>query len=350
MSAGNAIAVMSEQDDGLRMLPSRPAVSLPTPDEVKSLQAYGEMIAASKLFPNATSWQGAVMIARYGQQLGVDEFTALTQIYWIKGTPTCSAQLMNALITRDHGGDAIHPVESTPKVCTISYKRKEWAERREATYRIEDVPSGLKTSSDAWKNYPGDMLFARLISRIARQSFPDVIRGLYTRDEIEDSQAIETRATVVTPTRPALVTRDTPPSSLSPGRDRNLEARGLINAIIDTYGVDPEGAKQTGEDLICLRFGFDQTADATAEQLHEVRTAVESWQHGDPSGMLAHLRMVASAETATMARDVETVLGEQNVNDPFVLGALIERLDALELEEQRTEIRNHMIDALMTPS
>ncbi len=350
MSTTNDIALVSSIDTNLRTLPSRPVSALPTPDEVRGLQAYGEMIVQSRLFSNVTSWQSGIMIARYGQQLGIDEFTALTQIYWIKGVPTCSAQLMNALITRDHGGDAIHPVESTPKVCRISYKRKEWTDRREVEYRIEDVPNGLKAGSDAWKNYPADMLFARLISRIARQSFPDTVRGLYTKDEIEDSRAIEVQATV-TPSPSAQAIRPVPKAAKV--LNRGQEAKDLINAIIGTFAIDPEGAKQIGEDLICLRFGLDQTADATAEQLREVREAVMSWQQESltyATEMLAHLRMVGSAETATMARDVEQLFTDQAVNDPFVLGALIDRLDVLELGERRTAQINKTIDAVSMPS
>lgn len=143
---------------------------------------------------------------------------------------------------------------------------------------------------------------------------------------------------------PAITSIDTP------ALDKMAEAKALGTAIIATFAIDAAEAKRIRGDLLCDRFSLSDHNAATAEQIKATREAVLSWEQPWADENRQWLRMIASAETATMARDVETVLGEQNVNDPFVLGALIDRLDALELEEKRTESRNRTIDAITTPS
>lgn len=191
----NAVALVGQDEEGIRTLPAiaRPSPNLPSPDEFKALQTYGEMIAASKLFPRVQTWQAAVVIMQFGQQLGIDPFTALKDIDWIEGKPTANAGLINALIKRDHGGEAILPLECTPNLCRIRYKRREWTEYHEASLSIDDIPQTLKTK-DNWKNYPADMLWARSISRIGRQHFADTVKGVYTPDELLEARTIEATA------------------------------------------------------------------------------------------------------------------------------------------------------------
>lgn len=110
-----------------------------------------------------------------------------------------------------------------------------------------------------------------------------------------------------------------------PAGDRDKEARRLFAVIRKKYGKD-EDASAIGHDLVCTRFGLASTRQATFGQLSEVVGVVDDWQPGDAVKAWELVRMIAGAETETMAVDVEAHFAEIGVSDPFVLAALRTRL------------------------
>lgn len=133
----------------------------------------------------------AVAIILKGRELGIPPMYALSNIAVIQGKPAANAELMLALIYRDHGDDAIQFVEATSKQAVISYKRRSWRERQTFAFTIEDArTAGL--SGGNWSKYPGAMLRARCISAVARLAFPDSIGGMYTPEELGGSVNEET--------------------------------------------------------------------------------------------------------------------------------------------------------------
>lgn len=348
MSTGsNAVAVI-DRDEPMELRPMppgtaaiRPPIGLPTPQEMQALQSYGEMIAASKLFPKVTTWQAAVVIIQFGQQLGIDPFTALKDIDWIDGKPAVNASLINTLIKRDHGGEALIPVESTRQRCTISFKRRDWTERQEMTATLDDFPAKLR-EKDNWRNYPGDMLWARLVSQIGRRHFTDTIKGVYTADELVEARYIEAQARVIerpTPT-PAMATSEpdvettTPIVASSPASDRKSEAKALAKAVETAFGLHNQSVKMvtdTAEDLVCWRFGYQESKAASAEDLAEVRAGIEGWQRANWVSQGIHwLEQVGAVEHEDSAIQTGLLLDEAQVDDPFVHAALADRLAEFE--------------------
>lgn len=348
----NAVALVGPDDEegAIRPLPAVPtsqrlALALPTLEELKVLQAYGEMFAASGLFPNVTTWQAAAAIIQYGSQLGIDAFTALKDIYWIKGKPTCDASLINSLIKRDHGGDALMPVEATRERCTIRFKRREWGEYQEATVTIEDYAHLAKDPNrPTWKTNPQDMLWARNVSQIGRRHFSDTIKGLYTREEMSD--ATEATYRVVEP--PAAETTVTAPSSPadstaaapSGNAERAAALKALNNKVRDRFGSDEEIAKAFGgitakhlrDDLICWAYGLEAIKDATAEQIATAALAIGGWTRDGAKKRYLILEAAANAANHSMAIDAATVAREEGLTDPFVTDAIARALARFEAE------------------
>ncbi|HEY8745421.1 MAG TPA: recombinase RecT [Chloroflexota bacterium] len=129
-----------------------------------------------------TAEQAAAVMLK-GQELAVPPMLALSNIVIIQGKPTANAELMLALVYRDHGDDAVVFSETNAARCTISYKRRGWRERQSFTFSADDArTAGL--SGGNWAKYPGPMLRARCISAVARLAFPDSIGGMYTPDEL----------------------------------------------------------------------------------------------------------------------------------------------------------------------
>lgn len=127
--------------------------------------------------------QAAAIILK-GRELGVPAMYALSNIAVIKGKPVAGAEVLQALIYRDHGDTALIPAESTSAKATYRFKRRGWPEYQTFSFTIEDARQAGITNNPTWAKYPAAMLRARCISAIARMAFADSIGGMYTPEEL----------------------------------------------------------------------------------------------------------------------------------------------------------------------
>lgn len=175
-----------------------PRLGLPTKDELDALMAYGNVIVKSGMAPDHIKTAEAAIVAmRYGHQLGIDEFTALQNMYIQNGKPTALASLLHSLILRDHGGDAIQIAESSAERCVLRCRRRDSSLVTEISYTIEEAKAaGLLEKKGPWQQYRQDMLFARCISRAGRMLYRDSTLGMYTPEEL-GSGYIEVQGEVI---------------------------------------------------------------------------------------------------------------------------------------------------------
>lgn len=181
------------------------------------MRQQGELLVRTGFLPNSIKTpEQAVAIIMKGRELHIPPMYSLSNIVIVQGKPTCSAELMLALVYRDHGDDALRIVESTAERCEISYKRRAWAERATYAFTLADARTAqLVGKGGPWTQYPAAMLRARCISAVARMGFPDSIAGMYTPEELGvavtaspdgDIQiAAEAPHAVVVPPRPTVV-------------------------------------------------------------------------------------------------------------------------------------------------
>lgn len=163
------------------------------------LMNLGKILQPTGLLPgHIRTPEQAVAIMLKGQELFVPPMYAMSNIIVIKGKPTANAELMAALIYRDHGDDALDFVESTADRCTIAYKRRTASQRRQFTFTMQEAKAAGLTDGN-WKSYPGAMLRARCISAVARMAFPDSIGGMYTPDELGHSEDADGEFVTITP-------------------------------------------------------------------------------------------------------------------------------------------------------
>ena len=147
------------------------------------MQMATELVRSGMLPAHIKSPAAAVAVIQKGRELGIAPMYALSHIIVIQGKPTATAELMAALIYRDHGDDALDYEESTVERCTIAYKRRNASKRSKHTFTQADAKAaGL--SGGNWAKYPAAMLRARCISAVARMGFPDSIGGMYTPEEV----------------------------------------------------------------------------------------------------------------------------------------------------------------------
>lgn len=160
------------------------------PDQWAVLRQQAEILVKTGFLPaEIKTAEQAIAVALKGRELGVPTMYALSNIHVIKGKPTCSAELMLALVKRDHGRDAMHVTETDADHCTVTYR--DGSHRGSYTYtRADAKTAGLV--GDNWTRHPAAMLRARCISAVARMAFPDSIGGMYTPDELGAVVDVET--------------------------------------------------------------------------------------------------------------------------------------------------------------
>jgi len=117
-------------------------------------------------------------------------------LHIIEGKVELSARMMSALIRR--AKHSVRILECTDKVCSLHGKRRDTGDEFTASFSIEEAQqAGLIKDKGAWKKTPKDMLFARAMTRLARQLFADVIGIGYVEGEISGDDPKDVQVTPI---------------------------------------------------------------------------------------------------------------------------------------------------------
>jgi hypothetical protein len=166
-----------------------------TPEGWRVLREQATVLVKTHFLPKGVDTpEKAIAIMLKGRELGIPPMYALSNIAVINGKPTAGAELMLALIYRDHGDDAVRITESTTSRCTVAYRRRGWPDCETFSFTVEDAQRAGLLGKDNWQHYPAAMLRARCISAVARLAFPDTIGGLYTPEEMGARMMVQSDA------------------------------------------------------------------------------------------------------------------------------------------------------------
>jgi hypothetical protein len=215
-----------------------------------------KMLVGTGFLPNSIKTpEQCVAIMMKARELGLPSMYGLSNIVIIQGKPTCSAELMLALIYRDHGDNAMQFVSASNEECTVAYRRRNWEASQRYSFTLADAQRANLTSP-TWKQYPAAMLRARCISAVARMAFPDSIAGFYTPEELGAPVAIDEEATgnfQVVDTNTGEIIEQSPatPQPLQDERVGDYRDKGgcwqsqlsQINILARQKGVTPEGIR-----------------------------------------------------------------------------------------------------------
>lgn len=160
---------------------------MPSVSEFEVLQRMSNAFHQSGLYKNIGNVAQAIAIVQTGRELGIGPSMALREMYIIsgQGRPTLSAALLNALVQRDHGDNAIRVVENTNEICRVKYQRRSWATPEYTSFSMDDARrAGLVKAGSNWEKYPRAMCRSRAISEACRAGFSDSIMGLYSTEEL----------------------------------------------------------------------------------------------------------------------------------------------------------------------
>lgn len=229
----------------------------------------------------------AMAVMMKGRELGVPHMYALSNIAIVKGKPTCSAELMLALIRRDYGQQAIRVKSTDNASCTVEWRQTGWTGTQHYTFTIQDAQTAGLTKNPTWTAYPAAMLRARCISAVARMAFPECIAGMYSPGELGEAVIVTDEGDVISGDTPpdALsrhvdtdtgeVTDEPPPPPVAPQRPaqdaRAAPAQQQAIAALHAMGKD---LGLTHDDLhaICVSRGVASMTDLSTQQALQFRT------------------------------------------------------------------------------
>jgi len=130
--------------------------------------------------------EGVFAIVEKARSIGVNPLDALNGgMYYVRGKVEMTAAMMNQLI-RQNKHSVTKDKRSDDKICILHGRRADTGDTWVESFSIDDAKkAGIYANQ--WLKYPKDMLFARALSRLARQLFPDIIKGCYVEGEIKDA-------------------------------------------------------------------------------------------------------------------------------------------------------------------
>lgn len=208
-----------------------------TEDGLRLMMAAAKRYVDSGLLPaEVNTPQKALVIMKAGRELGIPDTYALRNIHVVKGKPSCSSELLLALVRRTYGPGAIRVGKTTNEACTVQYREQGWDGVSEYTFTIEDARQAGVTNSGTWRAYPAAMLRARCISAVVRFAFPEAIAGLYTPEELG--------AEVLVTDDGGVQVVDVEPSNVTPIRQEAAPADDIDARLADNANARSMRAKR----------------------------------------------------------------------------------------------------------
>lgn len=143
--------------------------------ETKHYQAIGEA--------------GIFAILQKALSLNINSLEALNGgLYYVQGKVGMSTETMASLI-RQKGHSIIKDAKSNNDICILHGRRADNGDTWTISFSMGDAQkAGL--AKNMYDKYPAIMLYNRAMSTLARQLFPDIIKGAgYTLDELKEIAA-----------------------------------------------------------------------------------------------------------------------------------------------------------------
>lgn len=153
--------------------------------EIQEMQNMCAQLMKTKHY-QAMGEAGMFAIIQKAKSLNINALEALNGgLYYVQGKVGMSSEMMASLI-RQKSHSIIKDPKSDSTVCILHGKRADNGDTWTITFSMDDARrAGL--AKNMYEKYPAIMLYNRAMSMLARQLFPDVIKGAgYTMDELKE--------------------------------------------------------------------------------------------------------------------------------------------------------------------
>ena len=257
-------------------------------EQFAKLKEVGAMIAQSGMFGSNISASGGALIAMtmYKENLSPVEFKR--RYHMVNNQPSRTVNSLLGDFKLTGGKYKIHVADA--KSCQLTFTTKDGDEYTCEAVMAEmlktSIPFGKdgRTLKDNWRNCPDDMLFARCCGKGLRRIAPELMGGVYTKEEQEDIQPVEVAGTVsLSPiarieakSRLKKLQGDKP--NTAPKKDKP-EAEVVEPEVVDPYKEAKEktaAEEKAKSELARKRKAKEEQEKADAERAEAERRAAEA--------------------------------------------------------------------------
>jgi len=171
------------------------------PKSLKEAEQLAQLVFDAKLAPKGFGSPKACLVGiLYGMELGLSPMTALQKIALIDGRPTLWGDAALALVQSsgllgsfsETMEQHIDPSTNHLRwVAKCSLTRSNLRDPITRTFTSDDAKrAGLWQKPGPWSQYPKRMLTIRARAFALRDAFPDILAGLYIREELDSGNLI----------------------------------------------------------------------------------------------------------------------------------------------------------------
>ena len=168
----------------------------------------------------------------FGMELGLPPLQAVQNIMVVNGRPTLWGDAAIALVM---GSRLCEMFDEDPAHVAIKQGfgrcrlKRVGGRELEVRFSMEDAKrAGLTSKPGPWQQYTGRMLVMRARSWAMRDVFPDVLKGMQIREEVDDYEIVPERAA------PAM-----------PVRESEYHTAKVVDAVADAHNVEEANAAHT---------------------------------------------------------------------------------------------------------
>ena len=160
------------------------------PQDLRACKVISEWLHASQLYPQFRSAPAIFAVIMRGKELGLGVTTALAGFHVVEGKPTASADLIRALATRSPKCKYLRRIYSGDDYAEWETWHVDHPEPTRFKYTIDQArKAGLRSGN--WEKRPAEMLSKTAASKLARETYPEEVLGLYEPSEFDDSYNTE---------------------------------------------------------------------------------------------------------------------------------------------------------------
>jgi len=258
------------------------------PRTLKEAHQLADIIHRSKLAPRGFETPESCLVGiLYGMEVGLSPIAALQRMAIIDGRPTIWGDAALALVQASgllvsFREELVDMGTNIGFVATCTVTRHGRNEPVTRTFSVDDAKrAGLWQKTGPWSQYPKRMLAMRARAFALRDAFPDVLAGLYLREEIEPSEQIVPSQQItseypVGKTKPENATPPVQPKSKKPNDPEPVQSDGSPRRappppVIEQVAVDPRDHIEKDANALITLFDDALCCAFDPETLEEIR-------------------------------------------------------------------------------
>jgi len=290
---------------------------------------YGaDPVASSPLMTLDDVWQMAGHVAKSGmfacktpeqafalmmlcQSEGLHPMQAVRRFHIVQNRPCMRSDAAQAEFQKR--GGRIRPIKRDAREARAVFSHPEYLpDGMEIGVTFEQYKQAGLTGKDNWKNFPDDMLWARLVTKGIRTVYPGIIAGIYSPEEIEDVEYLESsagrHATIDAEAVRQIVSSDHP----IPGQPDGPDTRPYHLVVSDAFKAAPceWEAKDFHRHLVALAINqghadgpFPETGKEAVKVLTKVYASHRQWTREQLAAFLTAQKEPATASPVEPSSD-----------------------------------------------